>query len=58
MTKMIVWQMILGSIGFLEQIIWAATDHHDPQWLILSVSLALLGGGTIQAIGKGGESGE
>lgn len=56
MSRVVFWQMLLGSIGFLDQLIWAFKGN-DPQWLILSVSLALLGGGTIQQIGKGGEDG-
>ena len=56
MTRVVFWQMLLGSAGFLQQLAWSLRGH-DPQWLILSVSLALLGGGTIQQIGKGGENG-
>ncbi len=55
-TKVIFWQMLLGTVGFLEQLLWAATGH-EPQWLLLSVSMALLGGGTIQQIGRGGGHG-
>jgi hypothetical protein len=56
-TKIVFWQMVLGTVGFLEQLIWAATNH-EPQWLILSVSMGLLGGGTILQIGRGGGNGK
>lgn len=57
MTRVIFWQMFLGTLGFLEQLAWAVSGH-EPQWLILSTSLALLGGGTIMQIGKGNGNGK
>ena len=57
MTRVVFWQMLLGSIGFLVEVILVVLGQ-EPQWLILSSSIALLGGGTISQIGKGGGDGE
>lgn len=55
MTKVVFWQMLLGTLALIEQLAWAMMGH-EPQFLILGTALALLGGGTIQqiGIGKGG----
>jgi len=56
-TRVVFWQMLLGSIGFLVEVILVVLGQ-EPQWLILSSSIALLGGGTISQIGKGGGDGK
>lgn len=51
----VVWQMTLGSIALVQQLIWASLGH-EPQWAILSAGLALVGGGTVTAVGRGGRA--
>lgn len=55
MSKVVLWQMCLGTLGFLTCLILLVTRQDVPQlWVVMSGSVALLGGGALYEIGKGG----
>lgn len=59
MSKVTIWQMCLGTVGFLTCLAMVATGRDVPQlWIVMSSSVALLGASAIYQIGKGGEDGK
>lgn len=58
MSKVVIWQMAVGTVLVLTSVLVWAFSARDPNYLIMASGTALLGGGALYQIGKGGGSGK
>lgn len=54
MSKIVLWQMAIGTVLLVVSVLAWAISNREPNYLIMASGTALLGGGALYQIGKGG----